>query len=60
MHSAIVRATKPLTTGASPKAVESSDACCGVDACCTPAETSVDSALTVTEAKTASGCACQN
>ncbi|MEU9214194.1 arsenite methyltransferase [Streptomyces sp. NPDC048415] len=60
MHSAIVRATKPLTTGASPEAVESSDACCGVNACCTPAETSVDSALTVTEAKSASGCTCQN
>ncbi|MET7716401.1 arsenite methyltransferase [Streptomyces sp. NPDC005407] len=57
MHSAIVRATKRLTTDGSPETVESADACCGVNACCTPAETSV---LTVTEAKATSGCACQN
>jgi SAM-dependent methyltransferase len=60
MHSAIVRATKPLTADASPEAAESADACCGINACCTSAGTSGDSALTVTEAKTASGCACQN
>ncbi|WP_433570252.1 arsenite methyltransferase [Streptomyces sp. CA-251247] len=60
MHSAIVRATKPLTTEASSKTAESADACCGVNACCTPAESSADSALTVTEAQAATGCTCQN
>lgn len=60
MHSAIVRATKPLTAENARPTSESSDACCGVDACCTPAETSVDPALTVTQAKTASGCGCQD
>ena len=47
MHSAIIRARKPAD-----------DACCGVDACCTPAERSVDPDTTVVEAKTASGCGC--
>ncbi|MFI7407240.1 arsenite methyltransferase [Streptomyces sp. NPDC049627] len=47
MHSAIVRATKPAA-----------DVCCGVSGCCTSAETSTDPALTVTQAKTASGCGC--
>ena len=60
MHSAIVRATKPVTAKRARPATELSDACCGVDACCTPAETSVDPAHTVSEAKTASGCGCQN
>ncbi|QJS99275.1 arsenite methyltransferase [Streptomyces asoensis] len=59
MHSAIVRATKPVAAEVPTEAAESTDACCGVDACCTPAESAVDAALTVTEAKTASGCACQ-
>ncbi|MGX1372719.1 arsenite methyltransferase [Streptomyces canus] len=60
MHSAIVRATKPVT-GESPRpAGESSDACCGVNACCTPGESSADPALTVTEAKSASGCGCRH
>ncbi|MFJ9634555.1 arsenite methyltransferase [Streptomyces sp. NPDC101175] len=59
MHSAIVRATKPMTAEKARPNAESSDACCGVDACCTPAETSGDPARTVTEAKTASGCGCQ-
>ncbi|MFJ9900001.1 arsenite methyltransferase [Streptomyces sp. NPDC091280] len=59
MHSAIVRATKPMTAEKARPYAESRDACCGVDACCTPAETSVDPARTVTEAKTASGCGCQ-
>ncbi|MFH9090301.1 arsenite methyltransferase [Streptomyces sp. NPDC017673] len=60
MHSAIVRATKPVTAENARPTAESSDACCGVDACCTPAKTPVDPALTVTEAKTASGCGCQD
>ncbi|WP_371673808.1 arsenite methyltransferase [Streptomyces sp. NBC_00289] len=59
MHSAIARATKPRPTGDSPKEAESAGTCCGVHACCTPTETSVDSALTVTGAKAAAGCGCQ-
>ncbi|MEV8528827.1 arsenite methyltransferase [Streptomyces sp. NPDC052000] len=58
MHSAIVRATKPKTADASPEEVASAQACCGVNACCTPAESSVDATLTVTEAKTTAGCGC--
>jgi SAM-dependent methyltransferase len=60
MHSAIVRATKPSNAGEPATTAQSTDACCGVNACCTPAETSVDPALTVTEAKTASGCGCRD
>ncbi|MGK3939991.1 arsenite methyltransferase [Streptomyces caeruleatus] len=60
MHSAIVRATKAVI-GENPRAAgESSDACCGVNACCTPGESSADPALTVTEAKSASGCGCRH
>ncbi|WP_055490737.1 arsenite methyltransferase [Streptomyces sp. TP-A0356] len=59
MHSAIVRATKPLAPDTPSEATESADACCGVNGCCTSDETSVDPALTVTEAKTASGCGCR-
>lgn len=55
MHSAIVRDTKPTATDTPTESPKSADACCGVNACCTPGETSVDPALTVTEAKTASG-----
>ena len=58
MHSAIVHAVKPVAADAR-AATESADACCGVNACCTSAETSADPALTVTEAKSASGCGCQ-
>ncbi|MFJ5534158.1 arsenite methyltransferase [Streptomyces sp. NPDC093261] len=60
MHSAIVRATKPVAADASSEATQSADACCGVNACCTSSETSVDPAPTVTEAKTASGCGCRH
>ncbi|MFJ1735518.1 arsenite methyltransferase [Streptomyces sp. NPDC088254] len=60
MHSAIVRATKPTTTDTPTGTPKSADACCGVNACCTSGETSADPALTVTEAKTASGCGCQS
>ncbi|MDQ0758353.1 arsenite methyltransferase [Streptomyces canus] len=60
MHSAIVRATKPAAgpdTGATPA---TDDSCCGVTACCTPSEQSTDPSVTVSEAKSAAGCACQN
>ncbi|MFC9634726.1 arsenite methyltransferase [Streptomyces mirabilis] len=60
MHSAIIRATKPRTEPQASRTTEPADACCGVNACCTPAETSADPDVTVTEAKTASGCGCQN
>ena len=33
-----------------------SDACCGTTACCTPAETAVDPAQTIAEAKSAANC----
>ncbi|MFJ9904198.1 arsenite methyltransferase [Streptomyces sp. NPDC101152] len=61
MHSAIVRATKPASAPAHTSATaESAEECCGVTACCTPGEESSDPALTVTEARSASGCGCQN
>ncbi|MGV9567115.1 arsenite methyltransferase [Streptomyces sp. NPDC003480] len=60
MHSAIVRATKPVAADVSSEATRSADACCGVNACCTSSEATVDPALTVTEAKTASGCGCRH
>ncbi|MER6421056.1 arsenite methyltransferase [Streptomyces sp. NPDC001137] len=59
MHSAIVRATKPVAAVVRTEVPESADGCCGVNACCTPTETSADPALSVTEAKDASGCGCQ-
>ncbi|MGW0084026.1 arsenite methyltransferase [Streptomyces sp. NPDC003393] len=60
MHSAIVRATKPAASYRATGARSSQDACCGVSACCTPAETSADPTLTVRDAKKASGCGCQS
>ncbi|MDH6222017.1 arsenite methyltransferase [Streptomyces pseudovenezuelae] len=60
MHSAIVRATKPLATETQTEVTQSADACCGVNSCCTSVETAADPALTVTEAKAASGCGCQD
>ncbi|MFF5142081.1 arsenite methyltransferase [Streptomyces sp. NPDC013157] len=60
MHSAIVRATKPTAATEATEAKEPSDTCCGVNSCCTPAETSTDPAVTVTDAKAASGCGCQS
>jgi arsenite methyltransferase len=61
MHSAIVRAMKPLdikpATAADP--VRDEGSCCGVSACCTSGEQSVDANLTVAEAKSAAGCGCQ-
>jgi hypothetical protein len=60
MHSAIIRATKPQTETQASQTSRWADACCGANACCTPAETSANPDATVTEAKTASGCGCQN
>ncbi|WP_369166557.1 arsenite methyltransferase [Streptomyces sp. R28] len=60
MHSAIVRAAKPATgpdTTATPAA---DDSCCGVTACCTPAERATDPSVTVGAAKSAAECACRN
>ncbi|MFG2985476.1 arsenite methyltransferase [Streptomyces sp. NPDC048258] len=56
MHSAIVRAAKPAATAA--EAVPAAKTCCGVTACCTPAEVSADPDTTVGEAKAAVGCGC--
>ncbi|QES49282.1 arsenite S-adenosylmethyltransferase [Streptomyces venezuelae] len=55
MHSAIVRAVKPAAV-ADPAA--DAGTCCGVIACCTPAEEAADAGTTVSEAKTAAGCGC--
>ncbi|MEU3985694.1 arsenite methyltransferase [Streptomyces sp. NPDC026672] len=60
MHSAIVRATKPVPAGASSEATQSAGACCGVNLCCTSGETAVAPSQTVAEAKTAFGCDCRN
>ena len=60
MHSAIVRAGKP-TTGPNAAAMSvAEDSCCGVNACCTPAEQATDPSVTVGGAKSAAGCACEN
>ncbi|MFE2264883.1 arsenite methyltransferase [Streptomyces griseosporeus] len=65
MHSAIVHATKPTATvtatatATEPNASATDDSCCGVTACCTPAEQATDPSLTVTQAKSAAGCSCQ-
>jgi arsenite methyltransferase len=62
MHGAIVRAVKPLAVEAvgATAPVQAEGSCCGVSACCTSDEQSVDPGVTVVEAKTASGCGCQN
>jgi arsenite methyltransferase len=66
MHSAIVRATKPATatataTGTDAPVTSAADvSCCGVTACCTPAEQATDPSSTVSAAKSAAGCACQS
>ncbi|GGW28714.1 arsenite S-adenosylmethyltransferase [Streptomyces lucensis JCM 4490] len=59
MHSAIVRATKPVTAGTPSGTAGPDGACCGVHACCTGSESPADPALTVGEAKAAAGCGCQ-
>ena len=60
MHSAVVRATKPTTSGAAAQRAETAETCCGVTSCCTPAEHAADPSTTVAEAKNAAGCGCQN
>ncbi|KUN77830.1 arsenite methyltransferase [Streptomyces griseoruber] len=60
MHSAIVRATKPAASEPHATALSPADACCGVNACCTDAETPADPGVSLSAAKTASGCGCQN
>lgn len=60
MHSAIVRATKPTTTGPDSAKTSATSSCCGVTDCCTPAERATDPSVTVSEAKNASGCTCRN
>lgn len=62
MHSAIVRAIKPATATQQDagRAEAAAEACCGVTACCTPAEQTTTPGVTVSEAKAASGCACTN
>ncbi|WAZ26466.1 arsenite methyltransferase [Streptomyces cinnabarinus] len=60
MHSAIVRATKPTTDAPATSASDSDGSCCGVTACCTPAEQATDPFTTVSAAKDAAGCACQS
>ncbi|SEG75931.1 Pyridine nucleotide-disulphide oxidoreductase [Thermomonospora echinospora] len=39
-------------------AAQAAEACCGVSACCTPGEQSVDPATTARQAKTDAGCGC--
>ncbi|MEU9415873.1 arsenite methyltransferase [Streptomyces sp. NPDC051000] len=51
MHSAIVRAVKPLKTGTSAAPLATA-------ACCTPAEEASDPAATPAETKAAAGCGC--
>ncbi|MFJ1804943.1 MULTISPECIES: arsenite methyltransferase [unclassified Streptomyces] len=60
MHSAIVRASKPAGSEPGAQAATPTDVCCGVNACCTDAETSADPTMSVGAAKTASGCGCEN
>ncbi|MFD9396601.1 arsenite methyltransferase [Streptomyces sp. NPDC060000] len=59
MHSAIVHATKPALSEPDTRAATPTDACCGVNACCTDAETPTDPTVSVSAAKTTSGCACE-
>lgn len=56
MHSAIIRAVKPATAV---NATTAGSSCCGVSACCTPAEHPVDTTKTVEQAKADAGCGCQ-
>ncbi|OIJ64374.1 arsenite methyltransferase [Streptomyces mangrovisoli] len=59
MHSAVVRARKPVVHVPEPGVV-AAGSCCGVSACCTPAEQATDPSVTVGEAKSAAGCGCQD
>ncbi|MET7683831.1 arsenite methyltransferase [Streptomyces sp. NPDC005423] len=58
MHAATIRATKPATGDDTRPDEAVPDSCCGVTACCTATEHADDPAVTVREAKKASGCAC--
>ncbi|NUR03962.1 MAG: arsenite methyltransferase [Streptomyces sp.] len=60
MHSALVRAVKPSAADEPGDSNATTDACCGVTACCTSDEQATDPSTTVDEAKTASGCGCQS
>ncbi|MGH3380463.1 MAG: arsenite methyltransferase [Actinoallomurus sp.] len=60
MHSAIVRATKATSSGAGSGRAETAETCCGVTACCTPAEHAADPSTTIAEATTTAGCSCQH
>jgi SAM-dependent methyltransferase len=60
MHSAIVRASKSTTPPPGTRTNTSAGSCCGVNACCTDAETSADPTVSVSTAKAESGCGCQN
>ncbi|MER5435060.1 arsenite methyltransferase [Streptomyces sp. NPDC002588] len=60
MHSAVVRASKPAASEPGAQAAAPTDACCGVNACCTDDETPADPGASVSAAKAASGCGCQN
>ncbi|MXM64924.1 arsenite methyltransferase [Streptomyces sp. HUCO-GS316] len=60
MHSAIVRAVKPSAAEGTGDANTAADACCGVTACCTSDERTLDPSTTAAEAKAASGCGCQD
>jgi SAM-dependent methyltransferase len=61
MHSAVVRATKPagVASAGSEASGHQDDSCCGVAACCTPAERPADPSLAVGEAESAPGCGCR-
>ncbi|GGM89887.1 arsenite S-adenosylmethyltransferase [Lentzea pudingi] len=59
MHGAIVRATKPIESAAASVAAQGETSCCGVSACCTPTERSVEPGVTAAEAKSVAGCGCQ-
>ncbi|KAB1149465.1 arsenite methyltransferase [Streptomyces luteolifulvus] len=60
MHSAIVRAVKPSAAEGTGDANTAAEACCGVTACCTADERTLDPSTTAAEAKAASGCGCQD
>ncbi|MGW2426000.1 arsenite methyltransferase [Streptomyces sp. NPDC001709] len=62
IHSAIIRARKPTiaTVPDTPAPSATEESCCGVTACCTPAEQTTDPSITVSEAKNAARCACQS
>ncbi|WP_328540585.1 arsenite methyltransferase [Streptomyces sp. NBC_00344] len=59
MHSAVIRAAKPQTTDTSATGGVTAT-CCGVTACCTPAEQSTAATAPPAGAKAAAGCGCGN